>query len=44
MEEKTLPQYETPLIITYTDEQILEELGPARTQLSGGGSQNYLGG
>jgi len=44
MEERTLPRYETPLIITYTNEEILEELGPARTQLSGGGGENYLGG
>jgi len=30
-EEMKLPVYEAPQIITYTDEQILEELGPAQT-------------
>lgn len=35
MEERTLPQYEPPVVITYSDEQILEELGPARTIISG---------
>jgi hypothetical protein len=44
MEERTLPRYEAPVIITYTNEEILEELGPARTQLSGAGGGNYLGG
>jgi hypothetical protein len=44
MEERTLPRYEAPVIVTYTNEEILEELGPARTQLSGGGAGNYLGG
>jgi hypothetical protein len=29
--ETKLPMYEAPLVITYTDEQILEELGPAQT-------------
>jgi hypothetical protein len=28
--EKILPAYETPTVVTYTDEEILEELGPAR--------------
>ena len=27
MEKLTLPVYEAPQVITYTDEQILEELG-----------------
>ena len=31
MEEKKLPEYETPKVITYTDEEILEKLGPAQT-------------
>ena len=31
MEEKKLPEYETPKVITYTDEEILEKLGPAHT-------------
>ena len=31
MEEKKLPAYETPKVITYTDEEILEKLGPAQT-------------
>jgi hypothetical protein len=34
MNEKveTLPAYEPPQIVTYTEEDILEELGPAQTQ------------
>ena len=31
MEEKKLPEYVVPEVITYTDEEILEELGPAQT-------------
>jgi hypothetical protein len=31
MVENTLPQYQPPVVLTYTDEDILEELGPART-------------
>jgi hypothetical protein len=31
MEEKKLPEYETPQVMTYTDEEILEELGPEQT-------------
>lgn len=30
-EDLKLPVYEAPQIITYTEEQILEELGPAQT-------------
>jgi hypothetical protein len=30
MEEKKKPEYQVPEVITYTDEQILEELGPAQ--------------
>ena len=36
MLENILPQYEPPVVLTYTDEEILEELGPARTLGSGG--------
>lgn len=35
-EELTLPQYVTPEVNTYTDEEILEELGPAQTLYPGG--------
>ena len=31
MEEKKLPEYEAPKIATYTDEEMLEQLGPAQT-------------
>lgn len=31
MEEKKLPEYETPEVTTYTDEEILEMLGPSHT-------------
>ena len=30
MEFKKLPEYEVPQVITYTDEEILEELGEAQ--------------
>jgi hypothetical protein len=30
MEDKKMPEYEAPEVITYTDEEILEELGPAQ--------------
>jgi hypothetical protein len=33
--ETQLPVYEAPQVITYTDEQILEELGPAQTLYGG---------
>ena len=36
MHENNLPQYVPPVVLTYTDEEILEELGPARTSGSGG--------
>ena len=29
-ETQTRPEYEVPCITTYTDEEILEELGPAQ--------------
>ncbi len=31
MEEKKLPVYELPKVVTYTDEELLEELCPAYT-------------
>lgn len=31
MESKELLKYEAPQVTTYTDEEILEELGPAQT-------------
>ena len=31
MEAKKLPEYEMPKVTTYTDEEILEKLGPAQT-------------
>ena len=30
MTDKKLPKYEAPKVITYTEEEILEELGPAQ--------------
>lgn len=30
-ENNELVQYEIPQVVTYTDEEILEELGPAQT-------------
>jgi len=38
MEEKKLPEYEMPSIVTYTDEEILEALGPAQTGYVSGDS------
>ncbi len=37
MENEQLPEYRAPMMTTYTDEQILEEMGPAQTVTSGGG-------
>jgi len=31
MEKKKLPAYEAPNMVTYSDEEILEALGPAHT-------------
>jgi len=31
MLENALPHYEPPVVVTYTDEEILDELGPAMT-------------
>jgi hypothetical protein len=30
MEDKKTPEYKAPQVTTYTDEEILEELGPAQ--------------
>jgi len=30
MEPQTVPAYEPPKVTTYTDEEILEEMGPAQ--------------
>ena len=30
-QEKKLPVYESPKVVTYTDEELIEELGPAQT-------------
>lgn len=35
-ETKELPVYEVPQVISYTDEEILEVLGPAQANTSGG--------
>ena len=35
MQENFLPKYEPPAVVTYTDEEILEELGPARAGSGG---------
>lgn len=35
MEESNFPQYEPPVVLTYTDKEIMDELGPARTLISG---------
>ena len=44
MNEKveTLPAYEKPRIVTYTEEDVLEELGPAQTMTSGVSGQTHL--
>ncbi|MFQ5610869.1 MAG: hypothetical protein ACE5H9_01905 [Anaerolineae bacterium] len=36
--EKKLPEYERPAVITYTEKQILEQLGPAMAGSPGGDS------
>ena len=38
MEEKKLPVYTSPKVVTYTDEELLEELGPAQTGYVNGDS------
>ena len=35
MEDKKLPKYEAPQVTTYTDEEILDELGPAQAVYGG---------
>ena len=35
MDEKKLPKYEPPKVVTYTEEEILEELGPAQANYGG---------
>ncbi len=42
MIDNTLPEYEPPVVLTYTEEEILEELGPARTLISGQGGDSFL--
>ena len=36
MDTKKMPEYEIPQVVTYTDEEILEELGPAQACSYGG--------
>ena len=36
MNVKELPAYEVPEVISYTDEELLEEIGPAQAQTYGG--------
>ncbi|MBM2833410.1 MAG: hypothetical protein HW406_571, partial [Candidatus Brocadiaceae bacterium] len=38
MEEKKLPVYESPKVASYTDEELLEELGTAQTGYVNGDS------
>ena len=38
---ETLPVYESPQIVTYTEEDVLEELGPAQTLTSGAPQQSW---
>jgi hypothetical protein len=38
IEEKKLPVYTSPKVVTYTDEELLEELGPAQTGYVNGDS------
>ena len=43
MEDKKMPEYKAPQVTTYTDEEILEELGPAQAiygKLPGDGGLN----
>ena len=39
-EDNHLPKYVVPQVITYTDEEILEELGPAQTLYGDTGGRN----
>jgi hypothetical protein len=36
-----LPEYETPAIVTFTDEELLEELGPAQALVSGASGTGF---
>ena len=36
MEEHKLPEYEAPQVITYTAEELLDELGPVQTLYTAG--------
>lgn len=40
-EEIKLPLYEVPQVTTYTDEQIIEELGPAQTLYGNPAAPSY---
>lgn len=44
MEERKLPEYETPKIVTYTDDELFEMLGPAHASTSGAISGDSVGG
>ena len=41
--KKELPKYEPPRIITYTEEEILEQIGPAQTCSPGVNAGNETG-
>lgn len=41
MEDKKLPAYEAPEVITYTNEEIFEKLGPAHTGYVKGGDRPF---
>ncbi len=41
MKDKKLPVYEAPEVITYTDEEIFEKLGPAHTGYVKGGDRPF---
>lgn len=38
-----LPEYEAPTIVTFTDEELLEELGPAQALVSGATGTGFGG-
>jgi len=41
---KELPEYKVPAVMTFTDEEILDELGPAQALVYGGAGSTGLGG
>jgi hypothetical protein len=41
MEEKKLPEYEAPKMLTYTEEEVFEMLGPAHTGSTAGGNSVF---